>query len=362
MEQSVGDARGRGLPPMDRSLWAKLAALIAFCAPIVGAAPAAAQSYGQLVREANSNTVTIVAGAPGESSLKLAHDLAVALDGAEGLRIVPLVGRGHRNNIYDLLFLRGVDMAVVRADVLDHVAASGDFADNLRERIRFVAPLFDQEVHLLAPDSIRAIGELDGKTVNVGPPGQLALAARRVLEAAGLSVEERAVDHALALEQLIDGEIDAMFMVGAKPIPLLSQIHSVNGLHFLRVPALEGAAYATATLTQDDYPNLASPAGVETVSVQSLLAAYDWAEDTARFEKNALFTRALFDRLPTLRGPARHPKWTETTLTGAIEGWRRFGPAQLRVDRLAGGAAAAPEAAPANAPDLEAQFERQLED
>lgn len=345
------------------------AGVAAAAAIVIGAAlPATAQSYADFVQQANQNTVTIVSGAPGETSLGIAHDLSTVLHCVDGLRIIPITGRGDANNVYDLLFLRGVDMAIVRADVLDHLDQSETFIADLKDRVRFVAPLFEQEVHLLAGDAIETINDLEGKIVNIGAAGTLGLAARRVLSAAGVTVIETKLDNALALERVIDGGIDAMFITGGKPIPLLEGMGMVSGLRFVPTPLPPDLpVYNMTTLTHDDYPGLV-PAGeeVSTISVPSVLAVYNWPSDNERFEKNALFTRAFFRRSEYLRRPARHPKWGDARLEAAVPGWTRFAPAQELVDRIVAErgpvevAAVSAEPSGPTPEQLELMFEQQL--
>lgn len=353
-------------PKPGRFSWSVLR-LAAAGALVCGAASVAnAQSYGQFVREANDNTVTIVAGAPGETALKMAHDLATVLHCVDGLRIVPMAGRGDRGNVYDLLFLRGVDMAIVRADVLEHLERTGEFTGALKERIVYVAPLYEEEVHLIAPKSVTSINDLQGKVVNVGPPGSLGLAAKRALKTAGVEVIETKLDNALALERVIDGGVDAMFMVGGKPSPLLKQLEGVTGLHLLPLPKPPEDIYTEATLSQNEYPSLAPPgAPIKTFAVRNVLAVYNWPEDNARHAKNALFTRALFKRDAYLRRPARHPKWRDAPLFEKLAGWRQFEPAQelVAAARAAISEQEAPVAESSAMPEdnaLEAMFERQL--
>lgn len=346
------------------------AAILALIGASASAGSAAGQSYGQHVREANTNTVSIIASPPGETALEITHDLATVLHCVDGLRIIPIAGRGDRNNVYDLLFLRGVDMAIVRADVLDYLQETGEFTKDLKDRILYVAPLFEQELHLIAPTSIASVADLKGKIVNVGAPGSLGLAARRLLKAQGVDVVETKLDNALALERVIDGGIDAMFITGGKPIPLLNQLERVSGLHLVPLPALDNPVYKTGAFSQDDYPTLVPPGQtVPTVTVPSVLAVYNWPSDNERYVKNELFTRALFKRASYLRRPARHPKWANAPLTDQIAGWSQFAPAKeiaekLRSERQAPAIAAQATAAAA-APSEEAlqtMFQRQLDE
>ncbi|MEO1328421.1 MAG: TAXI family TRAP transporter solute-binding subunit [Pseudomonadota bacterium] len=310
--------------------------IVAHAAPTRAQDEGPRQSYDQFVREANQNTVTIVAGGPADTSLFIANDLATVLHCVNGLRVIPMVGRGGANNVYDLLFLRGVDLTIVRADVLDRIAQDERYTRNLRERIVYVAPLFSEEVHLIVSDEVETLADLEGKFVNVGPPGSLALAADSLLSQAGVEVIESKFDTSLAIERLIDGRLDAVFLTGGKPIPALAQLQGSTGLKLLSLSPPGGdTVYAAASFSHEDYPDLVR-AGEEvaTIAVPSVLAGYDWPADHPRYAKTKLFTETLFERIAYLRRPARHQKWSDAQIAGEVTGWRRFAPAEPLVAAL----------------------------
>ena len=73
-----------------------------------------------LMRAANMSTVGIAAGRTEGAPLRFIAELARILDDGNNMRILPVVTRGPFENMHDLLFLRGIDMAVIYGDVLDH--------------------------------------------------------------------------------------------------------------------------------------------------------------------------------------------------------------------------------------------------
>ncbi|KKK68396.1 hypothetical protein LCGC14_2944470, partial [marine sediment metagenome] len=83
----------------------------------------------------NENVVTIMAGAPGGTGLSIAYDLAEVLDDGNNLRVVPMIGKGVAENVRDLLYLRGVDMAITQANILKHFARTGALGKNLGNQI-----------------------------------------------------------------------------------------------------------------------------------------------------------------------------------------------------------------------------------
>src|SRR5215468_10367320 len=80
----------------------------------------------------NSWTVGLAAGRMEGAPLLLASELARVLDDGDNMRVLPVVTRGPFDNVYDLLYLRGVDAAIVYGDVLDHFKNKPEFAGSWR--------------------------------------------------------------------------------------------------------------------------------------------------------------------------------------------------------------------------------------
>src|SRR5439155_1215101 len=69
----------------------------------------------------------------------------------------------------DILLLRGVDAGIVRKDTLSYLDRK-DFAKDIRNQFVYVAKMFNEEMHVLAPKTIASMRDLDGKTVVVDLP------------------------------------------------------------------------------------------------------------------------------------------------------------------------------------------------
>src|SRR5262249_21714252 len=82
------------------------------------------------------------------------------------VRVLPIAGHGAVANVRDLLYLRGVDLAVLNNDVLAFLDQTRQYPD-ARRRIRYVTHLFDQKVFLLARKDINAIEALRGRRLAV---------------------------------------------------------------------------------------------------------------------------------------------------------------------------------------------------
>src|SRR5262245_62209687 len=68
----------------------------------------------------NAWTVGIAGGLIDGTYMRFADELAKVLDDGDNLRILPIVSYGAASNLEDLIYLRGVDVAVTQSDVFDY--------------------------------------------------------------------------------------------------------------------------------------------------------------------------------------------------------------------------------------------------
>jgi TRAP transporter TAXI family solute receptor len=274
----------------------------------------------------NANTVTLISGTIGGTYVQFGADLASVLDDGNKLRVLPIVGRGSVQSVADILFLQGVDLGIVRADTLDYLERKG-FAKDIKKQFTYVTKLYNEEVHVIASKSIHNLRELEGKTVSVDlPNGGTFVTALTVFERLGMKPNVVYIEQRIALEKMKAGEIDAVIVTGGKPYKSVSSFKD-DRFHLVTVDyakPLQGD-YLPATLTAKDYPNLISEQEqVDTIAVPAVLAAYNWAPNTDRYRKLALFVDAFFTKFPTFQNPPFHPKWKEVSLSAPLSEWQRF--------------------------------------
>src|SRR6202166_3080692 len=172
----------------------------------------------------NANTVTLISGTIGGTYVQFGADLASVLDDGNKLRMLPIVGRGSVQSVADILYLQGVDLGIVRADTLDYLEKKG-FAKDIKKKQTCVTKLYNEEMHVIAPKSIRSLKDLDGKTVSVDlPNGGTFVTALIVFERLGIKPKFVYVEQRIALEKMKTGEIDAVIAVQGKPSSIISQI------------------------------------------------------------------------------------------------------------------------------------------
>jgi len=297
--------------------------------------------YGTATRETadrlNANTVTMMTGTYGGTYEQFGADLASVLDDGDNFRLLPVVGRGSVQSVSDILFLRGVDLGIVRSDTLDYIEKKG-YASNIKEQFAFISKLCNEEMHVVGAKSINSMAELDGKTVAIGlASGGTFVTAINIFERLNIKPHFLYIEQRIALEKLKRGEIDAVVAVEGKPLQEIGQIAGDN-LHFVPVDYTAPLQddYLPTQLTSEDYPNLIPPGQVvDTVAVSAVLAVYNWAPRNDRYRRLVLFVDAFFSKVAALRRPPFHPKWREVALNAPLAGWTRFRPAQEWLDRNA---------------------------
>jgi branched-chain amino acid transport system substrate-binding protein len=288
-----------------------------------------------LANQLNANTVTLMTGSFGSTYAQMGADLASVLDNGSDLRVLPVLGRGSVQAVADILLLKGVDAGIVRKDTLAYLERK-DFADNIRNQFVYVTKMFNEEMHVLAPQTIRSMKELDGKTVAVDlPDGSTFVTAINVFERLGIKPHLLYIEPRIALEMLRKGEIDAIIAVEGKPLQWLGQVTDSN-LHLVPVeydrPLRD--EYLPAQLSSEDYPNLiSSSAPVGTIAAEAVLASYNWQVGSDRYHRVALLVEQLFAHMAQLQRPPFHPKWQELAPLAPVAGWTRFNAAQEWVNR-----------------------------
>src|SRR5260221_14653099 len=103
---------------------------------------------------------------PGGRATQAINQLADYASHLANIRVLPIAGHGAVANVRDLLYLRGVDLAVLNSDILAFLDLTGQNPD-ARRRIRYVTHLFDQKVFLLVRKEIGAIEDLRGRKLVV---------------------------------------------------------------------------------------------------------------------------------------------------------------------------------------------------
>jgi TRAP-type uncharacterized transport system substrate-binding protein len=295
---------------------------------------AAAPAPEALIKERlNAWTVGLAAGLLEGAPIQFATDIARVVSEGEEMHVLPIVTRGPTENVNDLLYLRGVDIAIINSDSLDEYKSQ---VPQIQQRITYILSLFPSELHILVGPDIRSLQDLKGKKVNFNTQGTAAAySGPLIFSRLGIDVEKTFIPHPVAMAQLKKGEMAAVVFVTSKPVEAFTK-GNWEGFKFLPVafdPKFEDY-YLPSYLDAADYPNLI-PAGerIPTIAVPTLLAAYNWQPGSNRYERVARFVDRLFARVERLQAPGFQAKWKQVNLGAKVPGLQRFPAAQEWLDR-----------------------------
>jgi uncharacterized protein len=285
----------------------------------------------------NNWTVGIAGGQLSGTYMTFANELAEVLDDGDNLRVLPIVSYGAASNLDDLLYLRGVDVAVTQSDVFEYFQTQRKVA-GLQSRVHYITRLPVSEVHIMAKRNIRSIEDLRGKKVNFGPAGSgSSLTGPIIFQRAGVKVEQTQFDNPVALQKLRTGEIDALIRMVSKPIDFFAKIPAKDDFHLVPIPFTQTFSdyYTLAEFTKAEYPTLISEGETTTgLGVPAVLAVYNWPAQSDRARRVKRLVERMFANWEKFQTAPRHPKWKEINLAATVPGWTRWGPAEEQLQAM----------------------------
>ena len=285
-----------------------------------------------LTREAiDRSTVSVITGPNGSLQARLAADLSAVLDEDQNLRVLAVAGRGALSDIADILFLKGMDLAIVPTSAL-YYAERNRLFPSMKRKLRYISRTYIQTAHLVAGSNIQSLQDLAGKKVNlVSKVSGPFVTAEIALKALKIDYGPVYIDQRLALDQVSKGEIAATLIMSGQPSPLLKEVTKEQKLRLIPIPFTSDLpqVYFADELSSKDYPNLI-PNGrtVASIATSAVLMVYNFKTGTTRYGKVARFVDAFLSRLEEFQAPPRHPRWGDINLNATLQGWLRFGPAQ----------------------------------
>lgn len=322
-----------------------LGSLLALCvtASLAIAQQAAKRSkYEQnLQAQLNAPTIGLAAGRLEGAPIRFASELARIVDDGRKMRVLPIVTHGPFENMHDLLYLRGIDAAIIYGDVLDHFKKDGRIA-NIGQRINFITHLIPSELHVFVRPEIGSLTELTGKPVNFNTHGTAAAYSGPIIfDRLGIKVQAHFTPHPVAMaEMAASDKFAAVVFVSSKPLDPFVKRKWPAGFKFLPIPLTEKLEeyYLPASLEHADYPDLiGKDTSIKTVAVPGVLAVYAWPEGSERHKRLSRLVDYMFEHLPSLQIEAGyHRSWKDLNLAANVPGWQRFRPMQ---ERLAAAAA-----------------------
>jgi TRAP-type uncharacterized transport system substrate-binding protein len=302
------------------------------------AAPARPLDFAGQQEKVNAWTVGLAAGLIEGAPLRLASEMARVVDDGANLHVLPIVTRGPTENMNSLLYLRGVDLAIINSDSLEEYRIQ---LPEVRKHVTFILNLFPSELHVFVRPEIRRLQDLAGKKVNFNTFGTAAAySGPLIFSRLGIDIDKTFIPHPLALQQMRRGENDvaAVVFITSKPIDAFLRGKWDEGFKFLPVTydTRFEDYYLPATLEAAEYPALIqSGERVATIAVPTALVSYNWPVGSNRYQRVARFTDNLFSRIDKLQVAGFDPKWKAINLTASVPGLTRNAAAQEWLDRQA---------------------------
>ena len=226
-----------------------------------------------------------------------------------------------------------LEAGMAAADVTrDMYLGTGKFEGKKHEKLRVVANLFPEDLHLVLPkgQKINNLGDLADKRVGIAQAGSgTQVAVLQMLEAWGVTrdnMEEAELNNSQSAERLADGQLDAYFYAAGWPVAAMVQLASTKGMELHSFADEDLAkineiipAYIPSTIPAGVYEGI--DYDVHTPAVSALLVvSSDLSEDLVYGITKALWnenTRMLLDN--------GHAKGKLITLDTALDGMDTLG-------------------------------------
>jgi TRAP-type uncharacterized transport system substrate-binding protein len=282
----------------------------------------------------NASTVGFAAGLLEGAPLRLAAEVARVVNEENKLHVLPIVTRGATENVNSLLYLKGVDAAIINTDALEEYKAEVPY---IERRLVYILSLFPSELHIFVRPEIRSLEDLKGKKVNFNTQGTAAAySGPLIFSRLGLDVEKMFIPHQVALEQMKRGEVSAVVFITSKPVDAFLKGRWDPGFKFLPVEYDNRFEdyYLPSSIESTDYPSLVPKAErIATIAVPTVLVSYNWPQNSDRYRRVARLVENLFSRIGRLQSPGFDPKWKDVNLRASVPGLERFRAAREWLDR-----------------------------
>ena len=221
-----------------------------------------------------------------------------------------------------------LEAGLAAADVTrDQYLGQGKFEGKPHPKLRIVANLYPEDLHLVLPKgkTIKSLADLKGKRVGIAQAGSgTQVAVLQMLEAWGVNrdnMDEAELNNSQSAERMADGQLDAYFYAAGWPVAAMVQLSSTKGmnLHSFSPADLKKIndiipAYIPSKIPGGVYEGI--PNDTLTPAVSALLiVSSDLSEDLVYGITEALWnknTRTLLDN--------GHAKGKQITLETALDG------------------------------------------
>jgi polar amino acid transport system substrate-binding protein len=276
--------------------------------------------HGQTAPKGSITVFTDGLAYPNGRVSRAVMEVSVEVDRAAKLRLLPIMAYGGGENVRDLLRFRGADLAIMNSDVFAVPDIERAYPEAKR-KLRYITRLNSQRVFLFARPGTTAIEQLAGKKVAVfGPENITKLTATTLFRLLKVNA---------TIVQAQDGapvpDAEAILLLEDDAQRFLPKAAPADAYRLLAIPKNPAFAsvYAPASIAPAEAGDYGGAAPIDTVSVDTILATFDWAPTHGRYPDVTAFIDGLFAALPKLRRDFPASIWQETDPRAEVLGWRR---------------------------------------
>lgn len=184
------------------------------------------------------------------------------------------------------------------------------FEGNQKPKLRIIANLFPEDLHLVLPKEakLRSLKDLKGKRVGIAQAGSgTQIAVELMLAAQGITrdnIGEAELNNSQSAERLADGQLDAYFYAAGTPVAAMIQLDSTKGMELysfsdeeIKMSNKAVPYYVPSTIKSGVYAGV--PYDVSTLAVNGIfVTSSDMSEELIYGVTKALWndtTRNLLD-------------------------------------------------------------------
>ncbi len=184
----------------------------------------------------------------------------------------------------------------------------GKFAGNKKDKVRVIANLYPEDMHLVLPkgEKLSSLKDLNGKRVGVAAAGSgTQVSVRMILKHYNIEASEHELGLSQSTQRLADGQLDAFFYAGGTPFAALIQLGSTKGFELYRFSDSERKEinkiipyYVDSMIPAGVYENITQDTPTVAVNGQ-LVTSADQPDDLIYDITKALWnknTRKLLDK------------------------------------------------------------------
>jgi len=204
---------------------------------------------------------------------------------------------------------------------------TGKFEGNQKPKLRVIANLFPEDMHLVLPKGgeLASIEDLKGKRVGIAQAGSgTQIAVEMILNEHGITrddIDEAELNNNQSAERIADGQLDAYFYAAGTPVAAMIQLDNTKGMDLYSFSDEEVATigkilpyYVPSTIDAGTYEGV--PYDVNTVAVNGILVTSEDQSEELVYE----ITKALWNENTRKLLDSGHAKGKVIRLETALKG------------------------------------------